>query len=460
MRFYVLLIVSLLAGWECSAGGETVDAPIDAILERTHRRAGLQPSPPCDDVLFLRRATLDLVGRVPTLAELRAFQVEPNRSKLIDRLLATPEFDRYWSILWTDALIGRGPSRQTDREALRRWLEEAFSQRRPLDQIAFDLIAAQGVTSLDGAVNFLLANREDPVTPVSRTFLGVQLDCARCHDHPFDRWSQNDYLAMKRFFSLMQLREVSGGVRLLDTGNATDQPDQTPRFLTGAQPRTSAWRTELALMTVRCQPFARAMGNRTWQWLIGRGVVDPVDALSHDNPPAVPELHQALADQLRGQHFSLRRLVRTICLSDAYRRSDFATAIKNQNAGEAAEHYKQFASRAPRPLLPEQLVRSYHTVTERDQPPPPRLHELAVNFFGQASVSSGAADPFDVPRGSQGLLHELALPVNAPTRDLDDLFQITLARLPDESERRRFGDLPADDVFYALLHCNEFVFSH
>jgi hypothetical protein len=425
-----------------------------------HRQGGIVASPLCDDAVFLRRATLDLLGRVPTVEELRAFEQDPNRGELIDRLLASDEFDRFWSLLWTDALIGRGPSRQTDREALRRWLEDALRQRRPLDQIAYDLIAAQGVTSLDGPVNFLVANREDPVTPVSRTFLGVQLDCARCHDHPFDRWSQRDYAAMKRFFDPIQLRQVSGGVRVLDTGAADEPGDAGPRFLTGARPQTSAWRRELALMTVRCQPFARAMGNRVWQWLIGRGIVEPVDALSHSNPPAVPELHQTLADQLRSQQFDLRRLVRTICLSDAYRRTDAAMNLRRDDALIAARHYEIFAARRPRPLLPEQLVLSYHAISGDARPSMVRVHQLSVDFLGRAGVSGGATDPFDVPRGSQGLLHELALPVDAPVDDLETLFRTTISRSPTEAERRRFAEVPADDLFYALLHCNEFVFSH
>ena len=127
---------------------------------------------------------MDLIGRVPTKDEITLFETNRDRVLAIDRLLSSDEFSRYWSQLWTTVLVGRGQAGATNREALRLWLEDQIRSERALDQIAFDLISAEGVTALDGHVNFIVGNREDPVTPVSRIFLGVQLDCARCHDHP------------------------------------------------------------------------------------------------------------------------------------------------------------------------------------------------------------------------------------------------------------------------------------
>ena len=201
----------------------------------------------------------------------------------------------------------------------------------------------------------MVANREDPVTAVSRVFLGVQLDCARCHDHPYDRWTQDDYSSMRGFFATVQFKEVTGGYRLSDQAGSTSYEDSTfnkgtaPRFLTGAQPRTAAWRRELALMTVRSKPFARAMGNRIWQLLMGRGVVNPVDGLSQENPPSVPELHDGLAKRLAENQFRLKALIREICLSDAYARRCVAPSQIAPSQLDRREHEKQvsvFAGRA------------------------------------------------------------------------------------------------------------------
>lgn len=448
-----LLLAACLFGVRASA--QTAQAAaVDAILSAAHQSAGITPTATCDDRTFLRRITLDLLGRVPTTQEIENFAAEDDRSTIIDSHLASEEFSRYWSQLWTTIFVGRGQGRQVNREALRRWLQAAIVDGKPLDQMAFDLISAEGVTVLDGQVNFLVANREDPITPVSRIFLGVQLDCARCHDHPFDRWTQDDYVSMRRFFSPIQLREVSGGIRVSDRSVGNADSDSLPRFLTGARPQTTAWRREMALMTVRCQPFARSMGNRVWQLLLGRGVVAPIDGLSQSHPPSVPALHQALADQLRSQGFDLRLLIRTICSSDAYSRCDV------QSAGEDELVFDLFAARRPRPLLPEQLVASYATITNQDLPDPVRLNQLAIKYTGQSSTKTVASDPLDIQRTSQGLLQELAAETSTPSGGLDSIFIATLGRRPDAWERERMQQVSASDLLYALLHCNEFIFSH
>lgn len=454
-----LMLGAAIAMIFCSFGVSIIavadDAPIDSILADAHHASGIEPTPTCGDLAFLRRISLDLIGRVPTNDEIAQFETYRDRVLAIDRLLSSDEFSRYWSQLWTTILVGRGQAGATNREALRLWLEDQIRSERALDQIAFDLISAEGVTALDGHVNFIVGNREDPVTPVSRIFLGVQLDCARCHDHPFDRWTQDDYLAMRKFFQPIQLREVSGGVRLTDSGSGNVDAEDAPRFLTGSRPRTAAWRRELALMTVRCKPFARAMGNRVWQMLMGRGVVDPVDGLSETQTPSVPDLHQALADQLRRQRFDLRRLIRTICSSDAYARTELA--IKDASYDLAVE---RFAARRPRPLIPEQLIASYSMITRQQVPAPAELNGLAGEFLGRSSVSAGASDPLLIQRTSQGLLRELADESSATPGSIETIYLSTLTRRPDDWERQRMNAVSGSDMLYALLHCNEFVFSH
>jgi Protein of unknown function (DUF1549)/Protein of unknown function (DUF1553) len=462
MRVPYLILLTFLASLGSVALGvdtntatstDNGEAAIDTILARAHTEAGIEPMAACDDSTFSRRVSLDLIGRVPTPAELKAFQDSGDRRELVRGLLASNEFPRYWSQLWATILVGRS-SVPADRETLRRWLEGAFADRTPLNQIAFDLISAQGVSALDGPVNFMVGNLEDPVTPVSRIFLGVQLDCAQCHDHPYDRWTQDDHASMRKFFDHMVTREVSGGIQVFDRGAPSDTDDR-PGFLTGGQPRTTAWRREMALMTVRSKPFARVMGNRIWQLLFGIGIIDPVDGLSRNHPPSVPMLHQALADQLRDQGFDLRGLIETICTSEAYGRAPLA---KSDSDVEAKTMLDLFAARRLRPMLPEQLIVSYAVVMRSDVPSPAEVNELSVRFLGQSAAGTGACDPLDCKRTSQGLLQELAAETSIPLGDLDSSFLSTLSRLPDSWERERLSGVDEHDVLYALLHCNEFVF--
>ncbi|MEM6473188.1 MAG: DUF1549 domain-containing protein, partial [Planctomycetota bacterium] len=397
-----------------------------------------------------------------------------DRESAIERLLSSPDFASYWSQLWATILVGRGDEPQSDRERLRLWMEQRLRENTPFDQVAFDLISADGVTTLHGPVNFLVANREDPVTQVSRVFLGVQLDCARCHDHPFDRWTQNDYEKMRRFFETMRVQEVSGGTELSDSpGDRRAGEDDLPQFLTGARPRTSVWRRDLAIMTVRVKPFARAIGNRAWQLLIGRGIVDPVDGLSESEPPSVGELHEFLANRLQQSGFDIQDLIRLICQSHAYARTDHP-ADTEATLVDRSRDYAAFAARRPRPMLPEQWVLSHETVVRKSLSPieggllenktgqadPVTINSNAIHLLGTSAVSIGGTDPLSFQRTSQGLLHEISIPSNANARSLEELFLATLQRQPSPNEERLFADASQRDVLYALLHCNEFVFNH
>ncbi|MEM6690641.1 MAG: DUF1549 domain-containing protein [Planctomycetota bacterium] len=426
---------------------------IDRTLEASFEDNDVEPANPCESWVFQRRVTLDLAGRVPTVEELNRFKRIPVKEVLVDELLASDEFNEYWSEIWTSILVGRRVTEATDREALRQWIEDAFRANVPFDQVAFDLISAEGVSSLNGPVNFLVGNQEDPVTSVSRVFLGVQLDCARCHDHPYDRWTQDDFESMQRFFEPLDFREVSGGFQIEDEPGSSDD---TPRFLTGARPKTMAWRRELAFMTVRSKPFARAIGNRVWQILFGVGLVDPVDGLSQNDRPSVPELHNAMANYLRESNFDLKGLVKEIALSNAYSRSSDPPEPMTAPALRMAR--RLFAVRQPKLLLPEQLIRSYASITNASPVSPTQRNETAVDWIGRSAVRVGSSDPISFTRTSQGLLNELASRDRSVPENLDRLFEATLSRKPTTEERRGLSDENFQNLMYALLHCNEFVF--
>ena len=216
-------------------GGETAETKVDAILQSAWDEANIQPSPICSDEQFLRRITLDLVGRIPTTQERTEFLANSDRAALIEKLLNSTEFPIIWGELWTTQLFGYEDS-SADRDTLAQWLHEQFRTNRPFDQIVEDLLTSTGESAFDGPVNFLLRYPEEPVVKVSRAFLGVRLDCARCHDHPFDRWTQTDFNRMNRFFEATERQEVSASnIRLVDIVR-DESGDERPRFLTGAEP--------------------------------------------------------------------------------------------------------------------------------------------------------------------------------------------------------------------------------
>ncbi len=423
-------------------------ATIDQILAERHRRENVTPTEECDDATFLRRLSLDLIGRVPTTDELETFLQDSNRRAAVDRLLGSREHATFWSQLWTSMLIGRGQQRGVEREVLRNWVEEQLLAKSPLNQIAFRLISAEGVTALDGPVNYIVASREDPVMRLSRTFLSVQLDCARCHNHPHDRWTNDDYLAMQRFYRPVRFREVSGGVAVDD---AVVSDLTRPVFLTGRQPQTSAWRRELALMVVQSKPFSRAMVNRTWSWLMGRGMVDPVDGLSRENPATVPELLEALAADFRDD-FQLEPLIRRICLSAAYQRQ-----VPSGDSSQCEQQKRFFAARSARPMMPEQWIASLAIVLDRPGPDAEQLAQQSRQLLGISPQATPAADPYLWTETSQTLVRQLSGPIRAPLRNLESLYLATLARKPTAQEHQMLDGYSSQETLFALIHSNEFI---
>ncbi len=445
----LMLIASIACGTLSVQNSGADEGTIDRHLAAVHDQTGVVRTDLCDDATFLRRLSLDLMGRVPTEIELVEFLRNPDRTASVDRLLDSPEHPRFWSQLWTSMLIGRAEQRGVERELLQTWVEKALSEELPISQMAFQLITAQGVSSLDGPVNFVVASRQDPVMRLSRIFLSVRLDCAQCHDHPNDRWTNDDYLSMQRFYRSTRYREVSGGIAVSDAGGASES--KLPVFLTGRKPHTAAWRQELGWMVVQSKPFSRAMVNRVWHWLMGRGIIEPVDGLSRDNPPVVPGLLDALATDFRSD-FRLRGMIRRICLSDAYQR----TPLSGRDA--AAEKSRSlFASRTIRPLLPEQWALSVAVVLDRPIPSPADLAERSRKLLGIVRQASPSSDPFDWSATSQTMVRQLSLEIPAPLRDLDSIFLATLARKPTQDERSMMARHRSRDMLFALVHSNEFM---
>ena len=350
----------------------------------------------CTDSEFIRRTYLDLHGLLPPAGEARAFVQDSRgdkRARLVDALLERPEFADFWALKWSDVL--RNEEKVLDRKGVQLyydWIRRSLAEHKPLDQFVRDLLAARGSTYVNPAANFYRANR-DAVTraeAAAQLFLGTRLQCAKCHNHPFDRWTQADYYDWADVFARIQYKVLENNRRDgLDThefigeqivyvarsGDLTNprtgQP-ATPRFL--GQPRAAAAapareskirnpkpepeedRLEALAAWLTAQPnFARAQVNWIWFHLLGRGIVDPIDDFRPTNPPSHPALMEALAKDLVAHRYDLRHLIKRIMTSRAYQ-------LSSEPTSDNAEDTLNFSHAWPRRLCAEQLLDAQHQV--------------------------------------------------------------------------------------------------
>jgi hypothetical protein len=331
------------------------------------------PSDLCDDPTFVRRLYLDLLGVLPTAEEAREFVADPNPAKrpaLIERLLARSEFAEQWALKWSDIL--RNEEKVLDAKGVdlfHAWIKESIAQGKPLNQFARELVAARGSTYKNPPANYYRANR-DPFTraeTTARLFLGVRLQCARCHNHPFDRWTQDDYYSWAALFSRIDyeivennrrdkfdLHEFDGEQIVLiknegEVKNPRSGADASPKFLGAETPQLSAEDDRLAplaawLASPENRLFAKSQVNFIWYHLMGRGLVEPIDDFRPTNPPSNPELLEWLTDDFVAGGFDLKRLVRTIVSSRTYQLS----SVPNQtNAADDANFARAAVFRLP-----------------------------------------------------------------------------------------------------------------
>lgn len=363
---------------------------VDAALRAAWKQAGIEPAAPVDDARFLRRAWLDLAGVVPPAEVVTRFLADPSPDKrrtAVAGLLAAPTWAERWANRWERLLLG--PSVRTpvvDREAFRGWVRSAFARNQPYDRFVYDLVTATGRntageeeegTPVNGAVNWLLRFRDAPqdlAGTTSRVFLGVQIQCAQCHDHKTEKWTQEDFQRFTACFMRTGAapvdREMSktelvvrdtGRPAYLQQGKKKLGPSPyasaAPAALDGADFSASPNRRQ-ALGRWMIDPqnpwFARAFVNRAWGELFGRGIVDPVDDLRPGNRPLLPELLDKLAADFAAHGFDVRRLYAMLCDTEAYQLS----------SGKAARGDGQLWSRHPlAPLGPDELLDSIVAAT-------------------------------------------------------------------------------------------------
>lgn len=349
---------------------------IDDLVFANLSELGIPPSPTCDDATFIRRVTIDIGGRLPTEAEVRDFLANEDtdkRAQVIDRLLRSPDYADYFANKWTSLLKNRrdDASDITSNFAFHAWIRDSLLANTPYDQLVRELLAATGTIIANPAVAWYKRVKEpkEQMEDVAQLFLGVRMQCAQCHHHPFERWSQDDYYGLTAFFSqvgrkptdtrgedlIFHQRGVAGakniksGLTVLPMALGDDvgtiAADEDPRL------RLANW------MGQDSNPFfARALVNRYWKHFFKRGLIEPEDDIRDTNPPSNPELLAALEAHFRSSGFDLKELVRVITNSKAYQLS----AIPNEFNLVDRQNYSRFY---PKRLQAEVLLDSFDQVT-------------------------------------------------------------------------------------------------
>jgi hypothetical protein len=332
---------------------------VDTLIHQRLRTLNVLPSQPTDDATYLRRVYLDIIGTLPTANESRVFLSDerPNRrAHLVDELLKRPEYADYWALKWADLLrVNRRALGRKNAYLYYQWIHDSFVGNKPLDKFARQVITAEGPLDENPAAHFykVVSKPNDMANTVAQVFLGVRIECAQCHHHPFDRWSQTDYYGMQAFFTEVTFKTSTHGDTLLSTGKAKTKHPRTgeaiaahalgERPTTEQQPeplQTRSRRKRLAHWMTNGENnwFSRNLSNRLWAHFMGRGLVEPVDDFRLTNPPSNAALLDALADHLVASGFDQHQLIRLITASAAYQRS----ATPNEANRSDQQAYSRF----------------------------------------------------------------------------------------------------------------------
>ena len=485
---------------------------IDRQVNTKLRQLQFLPAETCTDAEFIRRVHLDVIGILPSPEETRNFLADAapdKRSRLIDMLLDRPEYARFWALKWGDLLrLNAQQVTSAGVHKYHRWLVRAFAENQPYDAFVRELITAQGSTFEEPAANFYrtTATTTDTLETTAQIFLGARLQCAKCHNHPYERWTQDNYYGMGAIFERVKRKP---------TARAGEQVIYTARRGEITQPRTGkemkpwapgAGELEVAADADRREVFAawltrpenpffaRVEANRLWSHLMGQGIVEPVDDFRDSNPPSNVELLEALARDFAAHQFDRKHLLRTILNSHTYQASSRAGHFNEDDT-------RNFSHARQRLLTAEQLLDAVCQVTgmpERfgslpvgtlaTQLPAPEPGNAFLGVFGQPQRTSACAcERPSAPQLAQALqlfngplIHgklqarenrfRRELAKGKPDADIiTDLYLAALCRPPKADElatamqhvtSKPDRERALEDIGWALLNMNEFLFQH
>ena len=484
---------------------------IDQLVGKKLHQLRILPSGMCSDEEFLRRVTIDVTGMMPTEEEYQSFMNDtaPNkRAELIDRLLERKEFSEIWAMKFAQLLMIKSTNQVSYKSAFlyNQWLTDNFAKNVPIDQMVRELLGATGGTFSNPATNYYQIERDTlkRAENTAQVFMGIRTQCAQCHNHPFDRWTMDDYYSFAAFFCQTGTKNAedyrekiiydrrSGEVKHTVTGQ-----NMAPKFLGGEMADTKGKDRRVVFAEWLTQPdnpfFATSIANRVWAHFMGVGIVDPVDDIRVSNPATNPELFQTLGDKLAEYKFDFRQLVRDICNSKAYQRS----ATPNEsNKTDTRNYAYATVRRIPAEMMLDCICQVTNTKEKfRGLPLGARAVQIAdgrtstyfLTTFGRAprdtvcdceastdpSLSqalhliNGAATNAKITQGK--VIDELLKDDATVESALERLYIRCLCRMPTPEERKSLlasvESAPSpkeglEDVFWAVMNSQEFVFNH
>lgn len=492
--------------------------PIDLAVQHKLSQLRIEASPRCDDASFLRRSCIDLIGRLPTQAEWQAFLSDNavnKRDKWIDHLLDRPEFSEIWSMKWAELLqirtFDNGAQQVSYKAALGyyQWLQQRIAANRPLNEIFRELLSSEGGTFDVPATNFFQIEQDvlKLTENIVQVFTGMRVQCAQCHNHPFDRWSMNDYYGFASFFAQVKRKNAEDPRERIvfdadgEVPHLVTKKPVPPTFLGGdpAEIKPGQTRRQVVAewLTNQNNPwFARHLANVTWAHFFGIGIVEPVDDVRISNPPANAELLDVITQQFIRDQFDLKKLVRFICQSETYQRS---TSVNSSNR----TNDRHFSHALTRRIRAEVLLDCISQITAtpnkfRGLPLGSRAVQIAdgntsnyfLTTFGRASRASVCSCEVKLEPNLSQALHllngetthqriqqgkvpeQLLKELGTPESVMNALYIRAFSRQPSESETQQMMNLwqqctndaerlqLLNDLFWAILNAKEFVFNH
>jgi hypothetical protein len=484
---------------------------IDTLVYNKLKKLRIAPSGVCDDETFLRRAFIDIIGVLPTVAEYEKFMTSKDakkREKLVDELLGRKEFAELWVLKWAELLQIRSSNQVSYKATLLyyNWLQDKIARNVPVNEWVQELLGASGGTFKNPATNYY--QNETDILKVSenvaQVFMGMRIQCAQCHNHPFDRWTMDDYYGFAAFFSQIGRKGTDDPRETIvfnskggEVANPVTRQVMKPRFLGGGIADVTGKDRREVLAKWLASPenpyFATSLANRVWQHFFGMGIIDEVDDVRISNPASNPELLAELGKRFTAYKYDFKKLVRDICTSRTYQ---LATPANDSNSGDT----RNFAKATLRRIKAETFLDCISQVTETKNkfpglPNGARAVQIAdggistyfLTTFGRATRETVCSCEVRLEPTLSQSLHLLngetttqriaggnlvgrrLAEKKTPGQIIEELYLRTFSRRPTEKEAKKLDALVAgetdkkqalEDVFWSLLNSREFMFNH
>lgn len=514
-RFYTFTIgvpfITLPKGLQFTWPNAPENNYIDTLVHNKLKKLRIEPSGTCTDEVFVRRVYLDIIGILPTPEEHARFMVSslPNkRELLVDELLGRKEFSELWVLKWAELLQIRSSNQVSYKAMLLyyNWLEDKIARNVPTDEWVRELLGANGGTFKNPVTNYYQLETDilKVTENVGQVFMGMRIQCAQCHNHPFDRWTMDDYYGFAAFFRQIGRKPGDDPRELIVFNSGTGEVTHPvggrvmkPKFLGGAEPDVTGKDRRVVLANWLASPenpyFAKNLANIVWNHFLGRGIIDEVDDVRISNPAANQELLDELGKKFTGYKYDFKKLVRDICTSQTYQRS---TQPTKTNEGDT----RNFARAAVRRIRAETMLDIISQTTDTKNkfqglPNGARAVQIAdggvstyfLTTFGRPTretvcscevrleptlsqslhlLNGGTAEP-KIAQGN--IVGKMLAEKKTPPQVIEHLFLRTLSRSPRPDEMQRLLSIvdanpnkqqALEDVFWALMNSREFMFNH